>query len=263
MVRKRSGLKEPFEREKLAAGIERAVAGEPSLPTPRSRPSWPTIEEEARAAGPEVRSECLGAGRARAPAHARPRLVPPLRLGLQGLRGRRRLRAGGRRAPEDHRAQAPLTDARRIRPRRMFRDKALTAWNFSVVIHPASRVGGGQTTRCCGLVARGPSSAQAPGALGRRDENATREAHHGNGAGADRDRDPSVLHPAGRRTRTTPSSGSAATPASRTSRTAPTPSTSPTSSSRHVVAERHQHRRPEVLPRHARHRRARDVAAAR
>ena len=30
---------------------------------------------------------------------------------------------------------------------------------------------------------------------------------------------------------------------------------------RHVVAERHQHRRPEVLPRHPRHRRARDVAA--
>ena len=56
------------------------------------------------------------------------------------------------------------------------------------------------------------------------------------------------------------SSGNAATRASPTGRTAPTPSPGRRRVPGQLVAERHQHRRPEVLPRHPRHRRARDVA---
>jgi len=59
MVRKRGGVKEPFERAKLLAGLERAVAGSPvdagAVPELAA-----AIEEEARAAGPEVTSEFLG-----------------------------------------------------------------------------------------------------------------------------------------------------------------------------------------------------------
>jgi transcriptional repressor NrdR len=59
MVRKRSGLKEPFERSKLDAGLERAVAG--SQVAPAAAVAMATeIEEEARAEGPEVTSEWLG-----------------------------------------------------------------------------------------------------------------------------------------------------------------------------------------------------------
>jgi len=59
MVRKRSGFKEPFEREKLAAGIERAVAGS-SVPDAVVEATVGQIEEEVRAEGPEVTSERLG-----------------------------------------------------------------------------------------------------------------------------------------------------------------------------------------------------------
>src|SRR5439155_11503088 len=51
--------------------------------------------------------ECTGGpGGARPAAGPRPRLVPPVRVRLQGLRGRHRLRARGGRAPEVDRAQA-------------------------------------------------------------------------------------------------------------------------------------------------------------
>jgi transcriptional repressor NrdR len=59
MVVKRSGLKEPFERAKLAAGIERAVTGT-TVVDPRLEDLAAEIEEEARAEGPEVTSERLG-----------------------------------------------------------------------------------------------------------------------------------------------------------------------------------------------------------
>lgn len=59
MVVKRSGLKEPFERAKLVAGIGRAVSGgatsEAMLEAVAAE-----VEEEARASGPEVTSEQLG-----------------------------------------------------------------------------------------------------------------------------------------------------------------------------------------------------------
>ena len=59
MVVKRSGVKEPFERAKLVGGIERAVAGS-SVPEAAVAALGTEIEEEARAAGPEVTTERLG-----------------------------------------------------------------------------------------------------------------------------------------------------------------------------------------------------------
>jgi transcriptional repressor NrdR len=59
MVVKRAGFKEPFERAKLLAGIERAVAGSSLTPTDVAGLVG-EIEESARAAGPEVSSDQLG-----------------------------------------------------------------------------------------------------------------------------------------------------------------------------------------------------------
>jgi transcriptional repressor NrdR len=59
MVVKRSGLKEPFEREKLADGIRKAIAGRAVAPAAVDAAAS-GIEEDARAAGPEVGSEQLG-----------------------------------------------------------------------------------------------------------------------------------------------------------------------------------------------------------
>ncbi len=59
MVVKRSGLKEPFERAKLVGGINQAVAQRPVDPE-AVEALGTEIEEEARAAGPEVSSERLG-----------------------------------------------------------------------------------------------------------------------------------------------------------------------------------------------------------
>jgi transcriptional repressor NrdR len=59
MVVKRSGLKEPFEREKLADGLHRAIAGRDVSPVAVDA-AIAGIEEEARAAGPEVPTEVLG-----------------------------------------------------------------------------------------------------------------------------------------------------------------------------------------------------------
>jgi transcriptional repressor NrdR len=59
MVVKRSGLKEPFERQKLLDGIAKAVAGGP-VSGEAVESAVDRIEEEARASGPEVASEALG-----------------------------------------------------------------------------------------------------------------------------------------------------------------------------------------------------------
>jgi transcriptional repressor NrdR len=59
MVVKRSGDKEPFERAKVAGGVERAVAGS-ALDPAVVEALAAEIEEQARAAGPEVTSEQLG-----------------------------------------------------------------------------------------------------------------------------------------------------------------------------------------------------------
>jgi transcriptional repressor NrdR len=59
LVRKRSGLREPFDAEKLRAGLERAVHGSAVDQAAVSLLAL-EIEEEARAAGPEVSSEWIG-----------------------------------------------------------------------------------------------------------------------------------------------------------------------------------------------------------
>jgi transcriptional repressor NrdR len=59
VVVKRSGVKEPFDVEKLRGGIERAVAGS-VIDSAAVEALAHEIEERARAAGPEVSSEMVG-----------------------------------------------------------------------------------------------------------------------------------------------------------------------------------------------------------
>lgn len=59
MVVKRSGLKEPFDRAKLVGGIGKALAD--GVVSPEALDAIAAeIEEDARAAGPEVATETLG-----------------------------------------------------------------------------------------------------------------------------------------------------------------------------------------------------------
>ncbi len=58
-VAKRSGVKEPFDRAKLAGGIARAVAGRP-IPEGTVDAIVAEIEEQLREIGPEVPSEAVG-----------------------------------------------------------------------------------------------------------------------------------------------------------------------------------------------------------
>jgi transcriptional repressor NrdR len=59
VVVKRSGLTEPFDRAKLAAGIARAVAGRP-IPEGTVEQMAVELEEQLRELGPEVPSEAVG-----------------------------------------------------------------------------------------------------------------------------------------------------------------------------------------------------------
>ncbi len=121
--------------------------------------------------------------------------------------------------------------------------------------------GGPLTTRCCGRRGHRGTGTMAIG-LGRAPKRAQeRERTHGTGAGAGRDRDPSALHGTRRpplRHRRVGTSRRAHPELERRHRRLPP---GRRGVPRHLVAELHQHRRPEVLPRHPRHRRARDVAA--
>lgn len=58
LVRKRSGVAEPFDRAKLRAGIERAASGR--LDDPAIDSAVVDIEEELRAQGSEVPSDRVG-----------------------------------------------------------------------------------------------------------------------------------------------------------------------------------------------------------
>ena len=106
---------EPFDRAKLRAGVERAATNR--LDAGDVDTIVAEVEEELRDAGGEVGERAGRPGRARAAADPRPRRLPAVRVGLQGLRGPRRLRARGRRAPEDDRPEAALSAARRRRSR--------------------------------------------------------------------------------------------------------------------------------------------------
>jgi transcriptional repressor NrdR len=59
IVVKRSGMKEPFDRAKLESGLDRAVGNRPLAGTSVSALAA-DIEDEMRAAGPEVTSEQVG-----------------------------------------------------------------------------------------------------------------------------------------------------------------------------------------------------------
>jgi transcriptional repressor NrdR len=59
LVRKRSGLVEPYDREKLLAGIERAIAGR-AVADGAADAVADEIDEWVRAQGREVASEALG-----------------------------------------------------------------------------------------------------------------------------------------------------------------------------------------------------------
>jgi transcriptional repressor NrdR len=59
VVVKRSGVKEPFDRAKLAGGIARAVAGRP-IPTGAVETIAAELEEQLREIGPEVASDAVG-----------------------------------------------------------------------------------------------------------------------------------------------------------------------------------------------------------
>lgn len=59
LVRKRSGLVEPYDREKLLAGIQRAIAGR-VVADGAAEIIADDIDERVRAAGREVSSEFLG-----------------------------------------------------------------------------------------------------------------------------------------------------------------------------------------------------------
>jgi transcriptional repressor NrdR len=59
LVRKRSGHTEPFDPAKLASGLERSVAGS-AVDRGAVGTLAAEIEEEARAAGPEVSTEWIG-----------------------------------------------------------------------------------------------------------------------------------------------------------------------------------------------------------
>jgi transcriptional repressor NrdR len=59
LVRKRSGLSEPYDREKLLAGIQRAIAGRAVADGAAERIA-DEVDERVRAEGREVPSELLG-----------------------------------------------------------------------------------------------------------------------------------------------------------------------------------------------------------
>lgn len=59
LVRKRSGVVEPFDRDKLLAGIERAIAGR-SVAEAAAAAIADDVEERVRAEGREVPTEFIG-----------------------------------------------------------------------------------------------------------------------------------------------------------------------------------------------------------
>ncbi len=59
VITKRAGTKEPFDRAKLARGIEQAVAGRP-IAAEAVEGMAEEIEAQVRALGPEVPSEAIG-----------------------------------------------------------------------------------------------------------------------------------------------------------------------------------------------------------
>ena len=117
MVGSAPGSRSRSSAAKLAAGIERAVAGQR-----RRRRGRRGDRERDRGGGsgggPRGHERAARARGARAAPGARSGLVPAVRVRLQGVRGRRRLRARGRRAPaRPPHPSAPLGRRSRSRAR--------------------------------------------------------------------------------------------------------------------------------------------------
>lgn len=60
VVRKRSGVVEPFDRAKVVDGIRKAAAGRPAVADAEVEALVSSVDEQLRAAGPEVTSEEVG-----------------------------------------------------------------------------------------------------------------------------------------------------------------------------------------------------------
>ena len=249
-------------RRREGAGRDRAGGGRRARSTrPPSTRSRPRSRRRRAARGHEVTSEWVGPHRARAAPPARPGLGRPVRVGLQGLRRPRRLRARGRRAPEEHRAQGPRPLSERSGRPGTFAPRRNPCNHIGVVLWlsfapPSSGSRAAQPQHI--VVRRGPAGdprrepnrgeeqlgmAIAPEQIGIGiGRYFTRPGTHPYDMVEWERRDARIHELQGRHRRVLPAR-----------RRVP----------RRLVAERHQHRRPEVLPRHARHARARDVAARR
>ena len=97
-VRKRSGVTEPFDRDKLARGLAQAVAGR-AVAAEAVEALAGDLAEWAESQGPEIASDAIGVAVLERLRDPRSGLVPAVRLGVQGLRGPRRLRGRGGGAP--------------------------------------------------------------------------------------------------------------------------------------------------------------------
>ena len=104
VVRKRDGTQEPFDRREAP---RRDRARRDRTPRrPRARRAGRRDRGAAARRRRRGRQRPHRCHRARAATRSRPRCVSALRVGVQGFRGSCRLRARGRGAPEDDRAQA-------------------------------------------------------------------------------------------------------------------------------------------------------------
>ena len=105
VVRKRDDTREPFDRDKLRDGLERA--GVRPARTEHALDALATeIEEQLRAEGGEIGSDRIGVTvleQLRGLDHV---AYSAVRVGVQGFRGSRGLRTRSGRAPEDDRTEA-------------------------------------------------------------------------------------------------------------------------------------------------------------
>ena len=202
LVVKRSGATEPFDRAKLGrASSARSPAARST--TAAIDALADEVEEEVRAPGPEVASERVGLAVLERLRQPRPGLLPALRLGLQGLRGPRRLRARGRRAPEDDRAQAAVRHADQsevvsaVLVRNPCNDTRVIL--RAVIATTISRSAGALDHNILWFDAARAGWSEARTDVAALDADSVRRGRrtHGTGAGAGRHRHPPALHEPG------------------------------------------------------------------
>ena len=114
VVIKRDGSKDPFDREKVAGSVRKAIKNRPVTPEQVER-LVDRVQERMRRKGPEVTSEQVGVRRPRGSGAARSGRLHPLRERLQGLPGTLRLPAGAGLAAEEGAREAPDAEPSVIR----------------------------------------------------------------------------------------------------------------------------------------------------